>query len=262
MPRRSKRIEANFTQNPERDPQSFKEAMLSADKDEWMTAMLDELRSLETTGTYELTDLPKDRKTIGCKWVFERKKEHDNIRFKARLGAQGFSQKYGEDYDEVFAPVARAPTIRLLLSFAGIRQFLVKQFDVKTAFLNGSLKEEIYMRQPPGFKQGEKVFRLRKSLYGLKQAARSWHIMLNESLKRNGFSQSQADDCLFMKHKENDICYLVVHVDDMLCVGSTPEIIDEVFASLSQHFELKDLGFPKQFLGIDIFKSPEGFFQH
>lgn len=242
------------------DPKTYKEAISSVYCNQWIKAMQEELESLRSTKTYELKDLPAGRKAIGCKWVFKRKTEDGKIRFKARLVAKGFSQKYGEDYDEVFAPVARAPTIRLLLSMAGKLNFHVKQFDVKTAFLNGSLDEEIYMKQPEGFEKGEKVLHLKKSLYGLKQAARSWNIMLKGCLDKIGFKQSDADECLFIKKINQELCYIVVHVDDMLFAASSLDTINDAFKELSKDFELKDLGQVNHFLGIDIYKSEKGFY--
>lgn len=201
-------ITANHTEKTEdEDPNTFQEALKSKDRNEWIKAMTEEMESLKLTGTYELADLPINRKAIGCKWVFKRKQENNNIRYKARLVAKGFSQKYGEDFVEIFAPVARAPTIRLLLSMAGKHKFHVKQFDVKTAFLNGNLEEEIYMKQPEGFKSGDQVFRLRKSLYGLKQAARSWNLLLTECLTKAGFSQSDADDFIHQKTSERSLLH-------------------------------------------------------
>lgn len=136
------------------------------------------------------------RKPIGSKWVFKVKYDENGTvtKYKARLVAKGFTQKYGVDYDEVFAPVARSTTLRVLLCVAGERDYFVKHFDVKTAFLNGDLKEEIYLKAPPGFKSGSKVFRLNKSLYGLKQAARGWNQALHSSLIEFGLSCS----CSFM----------------------------------------------------------------
>lgn len=256
VPRRSERLlnrqhAANMSQR-DIEPRTYKEAINSPDKDNWIDAMNEELTSLQETGTFELSDLPNDKKAIGCKWVFKRKSENNNVRFKARLVAKGFSQKYGEDYDEVFAPVARSPTIRLMLSMAGKLKLHVRQFDVKTAFLNGHLEEEIYMSQPEGFKVGSQVLRLRKSLYGLKQAARSWNIMLKSCLAKIEFTQSDADDCLFIQREGDKECYIVVHVDDMLCVATSADKIDKTFQQLSKYFTLKDLGQVKQFLGVDI----------
>lgn len=264
--RRSKRIadikRANEFANiscSDNDPKSYKDATNRTDSHEWIKAMTEELDSLKETESYELTDLPPNKTAIGCKWVFKRKIEKGSTRYKARLVAQGFSQKYGEDYDEVFAPVARSPTIRLLLSMAGKRNLIIKQFDVKTAFLNGDLEEEIYMRQPTGFKTGDKVFRLRKSLYGLKQAARSWNTKLDKSLVKVGFKQSEADDCLYIKHVGKERIFIVCHVDDMIFAATNHKLIDQTFNQLSEDFALKDLGHVQEFLGVEIYKSRNGY---
>lgn len=157
--------------------------MKDKDKDKWIYAMKDEIKSLKENGTWELCELPADRKAIGCKWLFKIKTdENGNIdRYKARLVAQGFSQKFGTDYDQVFAPVVKQTTFRLLLSIASTKNLIVKHLDVNTAYLNGILSETIYMtiymKQPPGFiEEGEEhlVCILKKSLYGLKQAGRCW----------------------------------------------------------------------------------------
>ena len=138
------------------EPTSFSEAMTSPQLEKWIKAMEEELLSICDNNTWDLVDLPKDKKAIGSKWVFKVKYDQDGTvqRYKACLVAQGFDQRYESDYDEVFAPVARARTIRILLSVAAEKQFKVKHFDIKTAFLNGKLKEEIFMKQPPGYSIG------------------------------------------------------------------------------------------------------------
>lgn len=155
------------------EPKTFGEAISSSNADEWRKAMEDEFNSIQANETWTLVDLPPGRKAVGCKWVFKLKHGADGqiARFKARLVAQGYSQQYGSDYDEVFAPVVRQTTFRTLMAVAAKQRMIVKQYDVKTAFLNGDLQEEIYMRQPPGYvsKGNErKVCKLKKSLYGLK----------------------------------------------------------------------------------------------
>lgn len=266
-PRRSERLalknvdpQAHTSVKPSQEPHTYKEAISCIEKDEWIKAMDEEMNALKHTGTYELSDLPSNKKAIGCKWVFKKKPESGGIRFKARLVAKGFSQKYGEDYDEVFAPVARAPTIRLLLSMAGKLKLHVRQFDVKTAFLNGTLEENIYMKLPPGFDQSSQVMHLRKSLYGLKQAARTWNQLLTKSLESVGFTQSKVDECLYVLKQNGHTCFIVVHVDDMLAASSSLDMITSIAKQLSTNFELKDLGAVKQFLGIDIHMSKDGFY--
>lgn len=150
------------------DPRNRKEAIASTNKDKLENAMNKEIVSLHEKGTWDLVQLPPDRKSIGSKWLFKVKQDSqgNDCRFKARLVAQGFSQKYGIDYDEVFAPVVKQTTIRTLLAVAGKQQMSVRHYDVKTAFLNGDLKEDIFMKQPEGYEepgQENLVCKLRKS---------------------------------------------------------------------------------------------------
>lgn len=146
-------------------------------------------------------------------------------KYKARLVAQSFSQKFGIDYDEVFAPVVRQTTIKMLLTIAGSKDWIVKHFDAKTAFINGELKENIYMRQPEGNRinigDEKKVCKLKKSIYGLKQAAKSWNDKLKETLQMYGFMQGEADSCLFAKQENENLILLAVYVDDMLVTGNS-----------------------------------------
>lgn len=244
------------------DPKSYSEAMHSADKNDWLKAMHEELQSIEDNDTWTLTDLPPDRKSIGSKWVFKTKQDESGklIRKKARVVAQGFTQKFGVDYDEVFAPVARSTTLRVLLSIAGKRNYSVKHYDIKTAFLNGHLDEEIYMRPPPGFKQDNRVFKLNKSLYGLKQAARVWNQTLHDVLVNLKFQQSDIDKCLYVLRERNTVCYLLVHVDDILLVSNDAEFIQITSKNIGIQFEIKDLGNVKHYLGIDVTKDKDGNF--
>lgn len=158
------------------EPKNYSEAIQGDERVQWLTAMQEEIEAHQHNGTWELVDLPPGRTAIGRKRVFKVKTSADGEvqRYKARFVARGYSQKYGEDYDEVFAPVVMHTTFRTLLSVAAKRKMLVHHFDAKTAFLNGKLKETIYMKQPEGFDGDDsKVCLLKKSIYGLKQAARS-----------------------------------------------------------------------------------------
>lgn len=244
----------NVKNELKREPRSYQEAMNSANHEDWEKAMREELNSIKENGTWTLTDLPSNRKSIGSKWVFKTKQDENGkvVRFKARLVAQGFTQKYGVDYDEVFAPVARSTTLRVLLSIAGKKNYFAKHFDVKTAFLNGNLEEEIFMRQPPGFKTGDKVYRLNKSLYGLKQAARVWNLTLHNELIKIGFNQSNVDKCLYVLSEPGKVCYLLVHVDDMVLVSNKEFFLETIAARIGKKFEMKNLGNVKHYLGIDI----------
>ena len=244
------------------EPKTFKQAISCADADKWKKAMEEEIKSINHNKTWDLVKLPKNKRAIGCKWVYKLKRDENGeiCTYKARLVAQGFSQKYGEDYDEVFAPVARSATFRILMSVAGVNNYHVKQFDIKTAFLNGDIEEEIYMKQPPGFENGNNVCKLKKSLYGLKQAARAWNKVFHEAVIGFGFTQSEVDKCLYSLKNVNDVCYMIVHVDDILVASNNPKLIESFKNHLGNLFEVKDMGNVKHFLGIDVKRDEEGNF--
>ncbi|BFG28235.1 hypothetical protein CerSpe_145090 [Prunus speciosa] len=181
-------------------PNKFQEAL---DDPKWKSAMVEEMKALQKNSTWGMVELPRDKKIVGCKWVFTVKQNSDGSieRYKARLVAKGYTQTYGIDYQETFAHVAKMSTIRVLLSLAANLDWPLKQFDVKNAFLHGDLQEEVYMDPPPGFTpKGGKVCRLRKALYGLKQSPRAWFGRFSHSMRNYGFKQSQADHTLFLKH--------------------------------------------------------------
>ena len=244
------------------EPKTFKQAMNCFDANKWKKAMEEEIKSINQNKTWDLMMLPKNKRAIGCKWVYKLKRDENGqvCSYKARLVAQGFSQKYGEDYDEVFAPVARSATFRILMSVAGVNKYHVKQFDIKTAFLNGDIEEEIYMRQPPGFEKGNSVCKLRKSLYGLKQAARAWNKVYHEAVINFGFKQSEVDKCLYSMKSGRDTCYMIVHVDDILVASNNEKLIENFKNHIGSQFEVKDMGSVKHFLGIDVKRDGDGNF--
>ena len=162
------------------------------------------------------------------------------------------------DYDEVFAPVVRSTTFRIMLSTAAFKGFKVKHFDVKTAFLNGKIEEEIYMKQPEGFEIGNKVCKLKKGLYGLKQAARQWNKEVQRIFKENDYEQSKSDQCLYFKMNGDYANYVLIHVDDILMSSNNVNMINELQINMNKEFELKDLGEVKLFLGIEIEKDRFG----
>lgn len=244
------------------DPRNFKEASLSIHADEWKTAMQEELNAIEKNQTWELADLPPGRTAIGSKWVFKTKLDENGhiVQRKARLVAQGFSQKFGVDYDEVFAPVARSTTFRMLMAVAGKRNYTVKHYDIKSAFLNGELHEEIYLKQPPGYQMGTQVYKLKKALYGLKQSAHVWNKTLHEQLTKNGCKQNESDACLYVKKNGEKVMYILIHVDDMLAATNDDEMLNKTIWEIGKKFEVKNLGGVKHFLGIDVEKSEGKFF--
>lgn len=248
------------------EPQNYEEAIKGPEREMWKAAMLDEYNSLMENGTWTLVELPAGRTAIGSKWVFKRKEDSDGrvSRFKARLVAQGFRQRYGVDYDAVFAPVATQSTLRVLLTIAGHKQLAVHHIDVKNAYLNGELREEVYMQQPKGFETPGKerlVCKLQRSLYGLKQAARIWNKTMDGLLVELGFVQSRADPCLYTKVMANGtLMYLLLYVDDMIVVCSDEGEIHNLTSKLQQKIKLSALGEVQSFLGIRISRDANGYF--
>lgn len=237
------------------EPRSYQEAVSDPENGHWKAAMNDELKSLRECKAWDLTSLPPGSKTIGCRWIYKKKQDEQGklVRYKARLVAQGFTQRYGLDYDEVFAPVAKQVTLRTLLTIAGRDEMQVRHVDVKTAYLNGDLKETIYMRVPPGLRvEKGQVCRLRKSLYGLKQSARVWNQKLNDVMKRLGFRQADADPCLYVRKTSGGTVYILVYVDDMLIATSRDEDYEGVVKALASEFQITTLGEVKHFLGIRV----------
>jgi hypothetical protein len=229
----------------------------------WKEAVFEEMKALEKNKTWSATTLPAGKRTVGCKWVFTIKYNSDGSigRYKARLVAKGFTQTYGIDYSETFAPVAKLNTIRILLSFAANLDWPLHQLDVKNAFLNGDLEEEVYMDCPPGFEEafGSQVCKLKKSLYGLKQSPRAWFEKFTQSVKKQGFTQGQADHTLFTKSGQNGmITVLIVYVDDIILTGNDEIEMERLKRNLAADFEIKDLGPLKYFLGMEVARSKKG----
>nr|GEV63950.1 retrovirus-related Pol polyprotein from transposon TNT 1-94 [Tanacetum cinerariifolium] len=241
------------------EPKSFKQA---AQSDNWRKAMKNEIKALERNGTWTLEVLPKGKRAIDSKWVYKIKfKPNGEVeKYKARLVAKGFTQMEGVDYHDTFAPVAKLVTVRTLLTVAVKRDWIIHQLDVNNAFLHGDLNEEIYMKIPQGFsKEGEtRVCRLRKSLYGLKQASRNWYHKFTTFLLSLNFKQSKADHSLFIYETTNTTVIALIYVDDVIITGNCPNKIQEVKKQLDKEFSIKDLGTLKYFLGIEVVKTKDG----
>lgn len=260
-----KRYACSAQTSVQEEPKSLKQALSSPNSNEWRKAMLEELASMQENDAWELVDLPVGSRAIGCKWVYTLKQdEAGNIaRYKARLVAQGFNQRLGTDYGEVFAPVVRHATFRALMSVAAKKKMCVKQFDVKTAFLNGNLEEEIFMKQPPGFVvsgKESKVCRLKRSLYGLKQAARAWNQRLHEVLVADGYERCEADPCLYRKRVGGKWCYVLVYVDDLIVASEDERIVGALKLVLQKNFKITSLGDIKLYLGIEVDRDENGDF--
>lgn len=207
------------------DPVSYSQAMACSESNLWLDAMKVEMHSMYVNKVWKLVDLPEGIKPVGCKWIYKKKRGPDgNVEtFKARLVAKGYTQQEGIDYEETFSPVAMLKSIRILLSIAAALDYEIWQMDVKTAFLNGNLDERIYMAQPDGFVdkgQETKVCELLKSIYGLKQASRSWNIRFDETVKSFGFEQSIDEPCVYKLIHEGKVVFLVLYVDDILLIGN------------------------------------------
>ncbi|RVW37281.1 Retrovirus-related Pol polyprotein from transposon TNT 1-94 [Vitis vinifera] len=232
----------------------------------WKAAMNEEMKSLQKNESWELVECPPGKKPVGCRWIYTVKYKVDGSieRFKARLVAKGNTQTYGIDYTETFAPVAKINTVRVLLSLAANLDWPLQQFNVKNVFLHGELSEEVYMDLPPGCmvpkKQCQKVCKLKKSLYGLKQSPRAWFGRFTKSMRAFGYRQSNSDHTLFLKKQHGKITTLIVYVDDMVVTGNDPEERKALQNYLSREFEMKDLGPLKYFLGIEVSRSSEGIF--
>ncbi|KAH9658405.1 hypothetical protein KPL70_023484 [Citrus sinensis] len=244
------------------EPKSFADA---ENDESWIMAMQEELNQFERNNVWELVPNPEHQSIIGTKWVFRNKMDESGVvvRNKARLVAQGYNQEERIDFDETFAPVARLESIRMLLAYACHKNFILYQMDIKSAFLNGYIMEEVYVKQPPGFeneKFPDHVYKLSKALYGLKQAPRAWYDRLKNFLLDNDFSMGKADTTLFVKHKNQDILIVQIYVDDII-FGSTNELLCKDFSScMSQEFEMSMMGELKYFLGLQIKQNEEGIF--
>lgn len=216
-----------------------------------------EIRSIMKNDTWELVDPPKDHKSIGVKWVYKTKlNERGEVeKYKARLVAKGYKQKLGIDYQEVFAPVIRLETIRLVLSLAAQNEWDVHQMDVKSAFLNGTLEENVYIDQPTGYvKKGEeyKVCHLKKALYGLRQAPRAWYSRIEKYFLENGFKKCPFEHTLFVKEATKKILIICLYVDDLVFTGNLEEMVREFKESMKTEFEMTDMGLLHYFLGIEV----------
>ncbi|CAM8988449.1 unnamed protein product [Rhodiola kirilowii] len=240
------------------DPRTYDEAMKSQDVSFWKEAINDEMDSIIGNNTWILSDFPPGCKPLGCKWIFKKKMKVDGSvdKFKARLVIQGFREKEGIDFFDTYAPVARISNIRLLIALAAIKNLVVNQIDVKTAFLNGDLDEEIYMKQPEGFimpGNENKVCKLIKSLYGMKQAPKQWHQKFDKVILSSGFKLNQADKCIYSQFDNSDNGVIIcLYVDDMLIFGTDQKQVDLTKNFLSSSFAMKDMGEADVILGIRI----------
>ncbi|GJS10177.1 putative ribonuclease H-like domain-containing protein [Tanacetum coccineum] len=219
--------------------------------------MQEELLQFELQKVWTLVDLPNGKRAIGTTWVFRNKKDERGIvvRNKARLVAQGYTQEEGINYDEVFAPVTRMEAIWLFLAYASFMGFIVYQMDVNSAFLYGTIEEEVYVCQPPGFEEPRfpnKVYKVEKALYGLHQAPRAWYKTLSTYLIENGFRRGSIDKTLFIKKDKGDILLVQVYVDDIIFGSTKKSLCDEFKGSMHKRFQISSMGELTFFLGLQV----------
>jgi hypothetical protein len=224
-----------------------------------------ELNNFTRNEVWHLVPCP-NQNVVGTKWVFCNKQDEHGVvtRNKARLVAKGYSQVKGLDFDETYAPVARLESIRILLAYATYHGFKLYQMDVKSVFLNGPIKKEVYVEQPPGFEDSKypnHVYKLSKALYGLKQAPRAWYECLRDFLITNGFKVGKADPTLFTQTIAKDLFICQIYVDDIIFGSTNKKSSCEEFSRIMiQKFEMSMMGELKYFLGFQIKQLQEGTF--
>ncbi|GKB70227.1 putative RNA-directed DNA polymerase [Tanacetum coccineum] len=241
------------------EPKSFWEA---AQNKNWKEAVRKEIHSLKQNRTWTLENLPKGKKAIDSKWMYKIKfKPSGEVeRYKARLVAKGFTQMEGVDYHDTFAPIAKLVTVRILLAIAVKRGWEIQQLDVDNAFLHRDLKEEVYMKIPQGLsnKNETRVCKLKKSIYGLKQASQNWYHKFTKSLNNLGYKQSRAYHLLFI-YKDADVYVAApIYVDDVILVGNNMKQIARTKSHPDKKFSIKDLGPLKYVLRIEVAITSEG----
>ena len=245
------------------DPLYFKEAVKSAN---WRLAMDNEIKSIEKSKTWTLTELPTGAKRIGVKWAYKTKyNEHGKIdKHKAHLVAEGYSQKHEVDYTENFAPVARMDTVRMIIALAEQKDWKIFQLDVKSVFLHGELREYVYVEQPRGYEENGSdhlVYKLHKALYGLKQAPRAWFSQIEAHFIGEWFQRCDSEQTLFTKRsREGKIIIVSVYVDDLIFTSDDDALMSEFKNSILREFDMSDLGKMRFFLEIEVLQKSDGIY--
>ncbi|KMQ85397.1 retrovirus-related pol polyprotein from transposon tnt 1-94 [Lasius niger] len=271
MPRRSTRVPKPIKMNDfitylslgrsATDPETAEEALERPDRELWAKAIEEEKKSLIENHTWTLTPLPEGKKVLDTKWVFKTKRNASGEveRYKARLVARGCKQTHGIDYIETYSPVIRYTSIRFLCALAVKYDLRMHQMDVVTAYLHGDLDEEIYARPPkelldPG--QQEKVWKLNKAIYGLKQSGRSWNRKLDRTLKELQLNPSKADPCIYFRRQKGKIL-LGVYVDDIILLANDDQLLRDTKRKLAEKFKMKDLGEVRNLLGLRVTRDKQ-----
>ncbi|RVW94847.1 Retrovirus-related Pol polyprotein from transposon TNT 1-94 [Vitis vinifera] len=226
---------------------------------EWIEAMKDEMKSMKDNGVWDLVELPKGVKPIGCKWIFKTKRDSKgNIVSISTPSCKRFTQKEDIDYKETFSPVSSKDSFRIIMALVAHYDLELHQMDVKTAFLNGNIDETIYMVQPENFESNDSkqlVCRLKRSIYGLKQASRQWYRKFDQVITSFGFKENTVDQCIYLKFSGSKFIILVLYVDDILLASSDVGLLHETKRFLSSKFDMKDLGNASFVLGIQIHRD-------
>ncbi|GJR34289.1 retrotransposon protein, putative, ty1-copia subclass [Tanacetum coccineum] len=242
------------------EPANYKAALLDPESKKWLDAMNVEMQSMKDNDVWVLVELPPNARTVGSKWLFKKKIDMDGAVyvFKARLVAKGFTQTYGVDYEETFSSVADIRAIRILIAIVAYYDYEIWQMDVKNAFLNRHLSEEVYMEQPEGFvnlKYPNHVCKLKRSIYGLKQASRQWNKRFDDEIKKFDFTQNPDESCVYQKASGSYVAILILYVDDILLMGNNIPMLQDVKSYLGRSFTMKDLGDAAYILGIKIYRD-------
>jgi hypothetical protein len=245
-------------------PTTYKEAIEFPEKEKWIQAMNKEIKSLQDHRTWDIMPKPPNVKPIKSKWVYAIK--HDpatsTMRYKARLVAAGYSQRFNVDYKETFSPVMKSDSLRGLLIYAVQNNYSIHQFDIETAYLHGRLDETIYMLQPEGFthEQNSKeqfVCKLNQAIYGLKQSGRVWYQTFSNFLLKSGLTKFKSDHCIFRYKRKNSELLLGLYVDDLLIIASDRDIVDDLINTIGKQFKIKESPNTKNFLGLEIQKEQD-----
>ena len=251
----------DLTLDPDDDP-LWAKAIASPEREYWVAGAREELKSLRDLAVFVLVpriEVPRGQRPLKGKLVCKRKRDDEgNIsRYKVRYVVKGFAQRYGIDYNKTTAPTARLESFRALLHIAAVLDWDIQHFDIKTAFLHGVLPDDetIFMDQPPGFEEPGKedwVWRLTKSLYGMKQASRIWNLTFHRTMERIGFKRLVNEWCVYRRHTTTGTTIFAVHVDDIISISSSPDENELFKTELRSHWDISDLGSAKFALGISI----------
>lgn len=238
-------------------PVSYEEALKRKDKDLWVKAFDEEMSSLITNDVFEICHRPSGTNIVGYRWVLTYKVKPDGgVMPKARLVAKGYSQQYGIDYVSTFSPVVDIDNVRLIFSVIANEKLEIMQFDIKTAFLNGNLDEVIFMEEPEGYKTNENsVWKLKKSLYGLKQSPRKWNEKFTEELERLNFVQLEVDNCILIKH--SPMIIIAIYVDDAIICAKDARHCHQVIHQLRKRFDIHVMK-NNRFLGFQYKQFNDG----